>query len=628
MFRDVGVGVPDDPPRHGDVNHDESTKKEKTMSFYSIKTLSPEIKLAIPSENSSKIATVCKEYNSGLVVLPTCTITGSTARPLFSEKRLTNSALSALALLCKELRTNEAVFAVGLPLVVKNNVENLIAYIFKGKVYGFVTQNDIDCMTVFEGYEVPVAKNIVFDIGGATLASVVAVDFYDGLCALRTVAQNADVVAYHNASPYTVGCEIAKKDTLKAISKEFGTTIAYVNSGFGESTGESVYAADNFVVQCGELLAEAELFTDGIVLSEADLGWTEFVRKSSKTNGNQSNKTITITQQIHFDGFKNIYSRTPYLPKADYPFAKNCIAAQSVGLATRIKVSGAKSLVLGLSGGLDSATAALVCREAAIKSGLSLDNVFAFSLPCFGTGNRTRNNSKLLANALDFSFKEVDITSSVTVMLKELGHDGKTADTAFENIQSRARTVFLLSKANMTGGIVVGTGDLSEEALGFCTYGGDQLFNYGVNASIMKTALRRLVSEYSLTAPKAVAEILTDILNTPISPELLPAKDGEMTQHTEDIVGPYELHDFFIFHKLTRGANAEKILTLAKIAFDGTYDVETIKKWLNTLNSRFYVQQFKRAAAPEGVAVTEISLSPRDGYYIPGDIPSSYSEKL
>ncbi len=595
--------------------------------IFSFSAVSPEIELGQPLQNAATMAKQVELSNRSIVVFPALGLSGSTVGELFFENKLLSESQNALAALCRKTADIDRLILVGLALDVQSSVCNVQAVIYKGKPLCFVTQQALPMDSVIcYGERVPVGQNLVVSVNGGDIsfAPVVATDFYEGLSRVRQAAKSgAAIVCYSCAAGYYMGAEVERKQALSAISKEYNITVIFSNAGAGESTGECAFAADNFAVQCGELLAEAPLFGDGLIKGEADAGWTAFQRRRNGFTA-QSATTISVSMGETKTELVGNYSRHPLSPAADYPVAKNIIAAQAAGLRQRIKSSGCKALLLGLSGGLDSAMSAIASKAA--TEHLDDVEVYVYSLPCFGTGKRTRGNSARLAECLGLNFQEVDISAAVKQMLADMGHDGVTPDLAFENAQARVRAMFLLNKANSLGGIVVGTGDLSEEALGFCTFGGDSLFNYGVNASVSKTLIRHLLTQYIEQVEPQLAEVIKDILDTPVSPELLPVKEGDFAQKTEDIVGPYELHDFFIYHKLKRGSDQDKILRVALKAFDGVYDEQTLTKWLNVFGRRFYVQQFKRSAAPEGVAVTDISLSQRTGgYNLPGDIPQGYS---
>ena len=335
---------------------------------------------------------------------------------------------------------------------------------------------------------------------------------------------------------------------------------------------------------------------------------------ASSVQKGESLKDTALTRKVE---------KYPFVPQGDADRKARCervLEIQAQGLAKRMRHTGSKHLVVGLSGGLDSALALLVMCKAAEIVGLDRKSITALTMPCFGTTKRTRSNAEKLALSLGVSFGKVDITKTVARHLKDIGHDGVTGDVAFENAQARERTQVLMDFANRTGGLVVGTGDLSELALGWATYNGDHMSMYGVNGSVPKTLVRHLVRYYAENVAGLKARrVLEDILDTPVSPELIPAKDGEISQKTEEIVGPYELHDFFLYNIVRWGFSPSKTFRLAKYAFEGDFDDETIYKWLKTFVSRFFAQQFKRSCLPDGPKVGSVDLSPRGGWRMPSD---------
>ena len=424
------------------------------------------------------------------------------------------------------------------------------------------------------------------------------------------------------ASPEYSGHREKRNTLITSSSLRSSCGYVFASAGEGESTTDLVFSGHCAIAECGKMLCESEMFApDTFTFSEIDC---ELILSERRRNGCFKNLSdgYTVTEcslgEMCETSLTRKIERFPFIKEADLSAV---LETQSRGLARRMAAAGAKTLVIGISGGLDSCLALLVSVRACEICGRAPSDVLAVTMPCFGTSERTKSNAEILCEELGVTFKEVDIKSAVLGHFEDIGQDEDKHDVTFENSQARERTQVLMDLANLTGGIVVGTGDLSELALGFATYNGDHMSMYGVNASVPKTLIRAVVryaAEHSEN--EKLAASLIDVVKTPVSPELLPPKDGEIAQVTEDIVVPYELHDFFIYYLLTYGFSAEKILRLAVFAFDGEYDADTVKKWLNVFMRRFMTQQFKRSCLPDGPKVTSLSLSPRGEFAMPSDV--------
>ena len=371
------------------------------------------------------------------------------------------------------------------------------------------------------------------------------------------------------------------------------------------------------------MLAESKRFTTGIIYADIDLQKMESERLRSNTYvGNNNLPFVEFDIDIKELKLNRKFSKTPFVPQSKINLDERCeeiLTIQATGLATRLNHTHAKTAVIGLSGGLDSTLALIVAVHAFDMLGLDRKNIIAVTMPCFGTTKRTKSNAEILAESYGVSFKDIDISKAVTQHFEDIGQDINTLDVTFENGQARERTQVLMDIANKTGGFVIGTGDLSELALGWATYNGDHMSMYAVNASIPKTLVRHLTAFEAEHSEGKLKEVLLDILATPVSPELLPPKDGEISQKTEDLVGPYELHDFYLYYFVRLGFTPSKIFRLAKLAFDGEYDDATIEKWLKTFIRRFFAQQFKRSCLPDGPKVGTVTLSPRGDWRMPSD---------
>ena len=414
---------------------------------------------------------------------------------------------------------------------------------------------------------------------------------------------------------------------VKATSAKLCCAYLYASSGQGESTTDSVYSAHNIIAENGDILNESKKFSENITYADIDVSNLESERRKNNnfsSDGNCEYVRIGFDYALRPTKLSREFWKYPFIPSENSEIKQTCadvLTMQSIGLATRMKSANIKHLVLGISGGLDSTLALIVSIKALDILGLDHSYLHAVSMPCFGTTSRTKSNAEKLSLAYGADFRQVDITNAVRQHFIDIGHDENKHDTTYENAQARQRTLVLMDIANKLSALVVGTGDLSELALGWATYNGDHMSMYAVNASVPKTMVRYLVSyETTLVDPQTIS-IIRDILNTPVSPELLPPSDnGEISQITEDVVGPYELHDFFLYYFVRYGFSPEKIFYIALRAFENDYDRYTIKKWITKFFSRFFSQQFKRSCLPDGPKVGPVSLSPRTDFKMPSDL--------
>ena len=604
------------------------------FGFYRIAAVSPRTVVADVSANLQehlKAYREAVENGASLVVFPELSLTGATCGDLFRQDVLLKAARQAAQELAAATGNVPALF--GLPVVYGNNLVDAAALAAGGKLValagrrcddgGIFSADEATCT----GYvnDVPLDRDMTF-AGGLRFRIEVGSDVEcpDDLCS--GVLGGADVIVNPSAAPFVPGRDYAAE--IAARSERFGGVCVTVAAGTGESTTDAVYAGNSRIGDRGHCVAQAEPFGRGtnILYYDVDTGAVRFKRRSERRfrdfNGAQGNMEIDPVPES--PDLRYAYNpAAPFLPEsaaARERFCSDVLNVQAAGLAKRVEHVGAKCLVLGISGGLDSTlalVAAVRCREL-LK--LPREAVRAYTLPGFGTTTQTHGNAEKLCEALDVELREINITAACKQHFADLGHDGK-ADAAFENAQARERTQILMDAANMYGGILVGTGDLSEIALGWCTYNGDQMAMYSVNGSVPKTLIPVLLEyEARLRGNPAFAQVVRDIIGTPISPELLPLGDGgELAQKTEDLVGPYELHDFFLYHLLNDGAEPEKIAYLAEAAFAGRYSSETIRKWLRNFGTRFVTQEFKRSAMPDGAAAGLFSLSPRGGFAMPSD---------
>ncbi len=620
--------------------------------FIKCAAITPEITVGDTLANAKKtVDSVKSAVKAGvkLAVFPELCITGYTVGDLLLQDRLLASTDEAVAYVLQHTKNDDIVFAIGAPLVKFGKLFNCAIVAYKGEILGVVPKINIPNYGEFyearhftsgEGIvnsEITVAgRNCPF--GQAVFVNTYDKDYSFGveICedmwvanppACDLVSKGARIILNLSASDEVVGKSAYRRLLVQSLSGRLNCGYVYADAGEGESTTDVVFAGHNLIAESGSILAESKPFADGVAISEIDVKKCAYeVRRNNTAYSCQQDAVIYFDQKPEECKLTRKVSDMPFVPYGEEERKERCeliLTMQAKGLLKRIKHTGSKKLVVGLSGGLDSALALLVMVKAADMAGLDRKSVLAVTLPCFGTTKRTKSNAQILAEGLGVDFKEVNIAKSVTQHFEDIGQQKDKYDVTFENAQARERTQVLMDIANRSGGLVIGTGDLSELALGWATYNGDHMSMYGVNASIPKTLVRYLVKYYADTASEEkVSKALYDILDTPVSPELLPTKDGEISQCTENIVGPYELHDFFIYYAVRWGFEPLKIYRLAKYAFAGRYEDGTILKWLKSFYKRFFSQQFKRSCVPDGPKVGSVTLSPRGDWRMPSDASS------
>lgn len=628
------------------------------MKYGFVKTaaITPEIRVADAEFNGDNIiAWIEKAEKAGveLAVFPELCITGYTCADLFYSDTLLRGALKVLRKIADSTKDKKMLVFAGLPFKINGLIYNVAAAINRGEVLALIPKTnlpnynefyekryfaawtkDVENLSVngapyFEDKTLKVIRNVIFEDTTERLFTVSAEICED----LWTVEQpsaihaenGANIIVNLSCSDEIVGKAEYRKNLVAVQSARAICGYVYSDAGEGESTTDTVFAGHNIISENGNLLAESKLFSNGMITADIDVGFLDFER--SKIFNRNLLKPQAEYVRIPFDGYKNTdnaeraFDKTPFVPSGNDVIgsrAELILGMQAEGLKKRLKHTGAKSAVIGLSGGLDSTLAILVAVRAMEKLGRDKKDVIALTMPCFGTTSRTFENTIKLARSLGVTLKKVDITKSVLRHLKDIKHSGNP-DTAYENAQARERTQVLMDIANMTGGLVVGTGDLSELALGWATYNGDHMSMYGVNSSVPKTLVRHLVKYCADNSHGKLRAVLYDILDTPVSPELLPPKEGEIAQKTEDIVGPYILHDFFLYCMMRKGYSPKKIYYIAMKTFKGEFDGQTVKKWLQIFIKRFFSQQYKRSCVPDGVKVGSVALSPRGDLKMPSD---------
>ena len=578
---------------------------------------------------------------------PELCITGYTCSDLFLQQTLLKTAESSVYRIIEETKNLDIISVVGVPVAFREALYNCAAVIFKGKLLALVPKANIPNYSEFyEARHYTSGKNTDFEIEYAGRKTVLTdkvlfqnknmPDFTIGVevCEDLWVAESpsialaksgATVICNPSTSDDTIGKAEYRRSLVRMQSGKLCCAYIYTDSGFGESTTDTVYSAQNIICENASLLSESERFTTGITYADIDVQklMGERRRMSTFCYDNENVRRIYFDMPLTDTKLSRKFEQTPFVPSAKDDLSRRCkeiITMQATGLATRLAHTGIKNVVLGLSGGLDSTLALIVCVHAFDMLGIDRKNIHTVTMPCFGTTKRTKSNAEKLAEAYNVSFEEINITAAVRQHFIDIKHDESVTDITYENSQARERTKILMNLSNKYGGLVIGTGDLSELALGWATYNGDHMSMYAVNVSIPKTLDRYLTAYEAEISDGELKTVLLDVLDTPVSPELLPPdKNGEIAQKTEDVVGPYELHDFFLYYFVRFGFTPSKIYYLAKHSFVGKYNNDTIKKWLVTFLKRFFSQQFKRSCLPDGPKVGSVTLSPRSDWRMPSD---------
>ena len=619
--------------------------------FIKVAAATPDIRVADVDYNKGQIIKQmdeAAEAGAKIIVFPELCITGYTCSDLFLQDILLNSAKKALVKIAEHTKNLDALVFVGVPIAVGGELYNVAAALNHGNILGFTTKSFLPNYgefyemrqfrpgpkkaekILFGGKEIPFGPQLLFvenQMANLIVSAEICEDVWSPVPpSIEVAREGATVIVNCSASDETIGKASYREALISGQSARLISGYIYANAGEGESTTDLVFGGHNLIAENGTILAEAKRFSNGIIYTEFD------VQKIA--NERRKNTTFTETQEhvlpripFGLEQTETILTRTfpsrPFVPRDDQERAKRCeeiLTIQAMGLKKRLAHTHAKSAVVGISGGLDSTLALLVTAKAFDALGLERSGITAVTMPCFGTTDRTYQNACKMSLKVGATLREVRIGDAVMQHFKDIGHDPQDHSVTYENSQARERTQVLMDIANQTGGLVIGTGDMSELALGWATYNGDHMSMYGVNASVPKTLVRHLVHYYADTCEdSSLKEVLYDVLDTPVSPELLPPKDGEIAQKTEDLVGPYELHDFFLYYFLRMGYEPGKIYRIAKLSFAGEYDDETIYKWLRTFCWRFFSQQFKRSCLPDGPKVGTVALSPRGDWRMPSD---------
>ena len=609
------------------------------------------------SERLEGLITIAEGKGVQILTFPEMCITGYTCGDLFAQQLLLEQAEMALIQILNSTRQLDIISILGMPVVVNSTVINAAVVIQKGKILGVVPKTYLpnykefyeqrwftSALQVSEnsvrlcGQIVPMGNNLLFETAETTFGIEICEDLWATVPPSSSLAlQGAEIIFNLSADDEGIGkhnylCSLISQQSARCISG-----YVFSSSGFGESTTDVVFAGNGLIYENGYLLARSERFCmeEQLIINEIDV---ECIRAERRVNttfaANKANcpgkEAVRISTEFVNSKDLNLtrtFNPHPFVPQGSELNSRceEIFSIQIAGLAQRLLHTGAKTAVIGISGGLDSTLALLVCVKTFDKLGLSRKDILGITMPGFGTTDRTYHNAIDLMNSLGVSIREISIREACIQHFKDIGHDLNIHDVTYENSQARERTQILMDIANQTWGMVIGTGDLSELALGWATYNGDHMSMYGVNAGIPKTLVKHLVQWVAENGMDETSKAtLLDIVDTPISPELIPAdENGEIKQKTEDLVGPYELHDFFLYYFLRFGFRPSKIYFLAQTAFSGVYDDETIKKWLQTFFRRFFNQQFKRSCLPDGPKVGSISISPRGDWRMPSDASSA-----
>ena len=596
-----------------------------------------------------RIIDVADEKKVNLLVLPELCVTGYTCGDLFFSDILIKSAEDALNVISEHTRGKYPVCVAGLPLMFSSKLYNCAAVIANGKIIGVVPKTYMPNYNEFyerrqfspgseipngsvidiHGKDVPFGTDLCFchtGIAEYTFGIEICEDIWAAAQPSEKLCRGGAVIMLNlSASNEVIGKSEYRRTLVSSTSARLLCGYVYVSSGTGESTQDLVYSGHTLIAENGTVLAESAPFEEKeLTVTEIDVKHLCGERhKNTSFEPLPSIRRIVFSQSTIKTELTRGFEKAPFVPSDKNDLSKRAetiLKIQSYGLKKRLEHTNAKTAVIGISGGLDSTLALLVCVRAMKLCGRPLKDVLAVTMPCFGTTKRTRSNSEILCSELGVTFKEVNITEAVNRHFKDIGQDSDCYDVTYENSQARERTQVLMDLANKSGGLVIGTGDLSELALGWATYNGDHMSMYAVNSSVPKTLVRYLVRYEAELFGGRLGAVLSDILDTPVSPELLPAdENGEIAQKTEDLVGPYELHDFFLYRMLRFGDSPEKIFRLALLAFKDDYDAQTVLKWLKVFTRRFFSQQFKRSCLPDGPKVGSVTLSPRGDWRMPSD---------
>lgn len=622
--------------------------------YIRVAAATPDVKVADPQFNRENIVRLIREgieRNAKIMVFPELCLTAYTCADLFGQDALLTKAKEELKVIVKETEGSDLLAFIGLPWERDGKLYNTAAAVQNGRVLGLIPKTNLPnysefyelryfepgnkkpVMVSWEGYEIPMGTDLLFacqDIPGLVIGTEICEDAWvPNPPSIRHAVAGATVIVNCSASDETTGKDLYRRSLITGHSASLVCGYIYANAGEGESTQDLVFGGQNLIAENGLLLAESKRFGNETIYADMDLERLIHERRRMTTFPAADRENYLVIpfamEQVELDLKRRIDPR-PFVPDGEAERNRRCeeiLSIQAMGLKKRLAHTGCQDVVIGISGGLDSTLALLVTARAFDMLEIPRNRIHAITMPCFGTTDRTYQNACILTEKLEAELTEVNIREAVSIHFRDIGHDPDQHDVTYENSQARERTQILMDLANRFGGLVIGTGDMSELALGWATYNGDHMSMYGVNASVPKTLVRHLVRYYADTCEEeALKEVLMDVLDTPVSPELLPPKDGEIAQKTEDLVGPYELHDFYLYQILRFGTRPSKVYRMALAAFDKQYEPEVILKWLKVFYKRFFSQQFKRSCMPDGPKVGSVAVSPRGDLRMPSDAVS------
>lgn len=619
--------------------------------FVKVAAATPDIRVADVEFNTEKICgaiSAACDQKAKIIVFPELCVTGYTCGDLFTQEVLLKAAEDALIRIAAYTSDKDILAFVGAPLCVGGKLYNVAAAVNRGRLLGFTTKTFLpnyaefyemrqftpgpaEAVRIpFDGKEVPFGPQLLFceeKMRDLVVSAEICEDVWSPVPpSIGAALEGATVIVNCSASDETIGKDTYRRELIAGQSARLIAGYVYANAGEGESTTDVVFGGHNIIAENGAILNQAERYHNEIIFSELDIRRIVSERRKNTTFTAETGHTLvripfSVSQEE--TALTRSFPKKPFVPADKAVRAQRCeeiLTIQAMGLKKRLAHTNARTAVVGISGGLDSTLALLVTARAFDMLGRDKKDIIAVTMPCFGTTDRTYRNACEMTRKTGATLKEVPIADAVNIHFRDIGQDPESHDVTYENSQARERTQVLMDIANRTGGMVIGTGDMSELALGWATYNGDHMSMYGVNASVPKTLVRHLV-QYAAdkTDDAELRRVLYDVLDTPVSPELLPPKDGNIAQKTEDLVGPYELHDFYLYYMLRFGYEPAKIFRLAELTFDGEYDRETILKWLKTFCRRFFSQQFKRSCLPDGPKIGTVALSPRGDWRMPSD---------
>ena len=619
--------------------------------FIKVAAATPKVKVADPEYNTKEIIKIIRQAGdeeASLLVFSELAVSGYTCGDLFLQDPLLEESLKGLMEIKKETKGMDMVVTVGCPLVVEHKLYNCGVFLFDGRILGVVPKIHLPNYGEFyearhfakgkrevkdillDGEYVPFGANILLEctnIPELTIAMEICEDLWVPLPpSTHHALAGATVICNPSASVETTTKEVYRSALVSNQSARLLSGYVYANAGEGESTTDVVYSGHHLICENGTVLTEAKRFVNDIIYADMDVKRLVAERRKMTTffeEDSEEYRSVPFILPVKVNQITRKFPKNPFVPSSREEREKRCdeiLSIQSMGLKKRLEHTNCTHAVVGISGGLDSTLAVLVTVRAFDMLDIPRENIICVTMPCFGTTDRTYQNAVSLIHELGATLKEVNIEKAVRQHFKDIEHEEDVHDVTYENSQARERTQILMDIANKYNGMVIGTGDMSELALGWATYNGDHMSMYAVNCSVPKTLVRYLVLYYAETVEnKELSDVLMDVLDTPVSPELLPPVDGVISQKTEDLVGPYELHDFFLYYMLRFGFPKAKLYRMAKLTFAGDYDDETIQKWLDKFYWRFFSQQFKRSCLPDGPKVGSVAVSPRGDLRMPSD---------